>query len=264
MAPKPATAAPSKSKSGSRDARLSLKDVMSALEKAGTEQARKTYARHGASGPMLGVSFADLKTLMKRIDVDHELALGLWDTGNYDARNLAVKIADPLLMSPKDLDRWAAEDTARACHGYVSQLAAEGPHGRSRAEAWLASSSETKRRFGWLLAGVLAKSDPDIPWDWFASRLAAIEKNIHKAPNPEREAMNQAVISIGGRDEAARKAALASAKRIGKVTVDHGDTDCKTPDATQYIEKAWAHAKAKGFASPAAQERSRESMRTRC
>jgi hypothetical protein len=48
------------------------------------------------------------------------------------------------------------------------------------------------------------------------------------------------------------------------VTVDHGDTACKTPDAAEYIEKTWAHATAKGFESPAAQERSRESMRTRC
>lgn len=245
-------------------ARMSLDDAMSALEKAGTAQARKIYARHGAPEPMFGVSFADLKGLMKRIKVDHDLALALWNTGNYDARNLAAKIADPGLMSPADLDRWASEDTARSCHGYVAQLAVEGPHGKSRAEAWLGSPSEAKRRFGWLVTGALAMRDEQIPWDWFAARIAAIEKAIHAAPNREREAMNQALISIGCRSEAARKAALAAAKRIGKVTVDHGDTECKTPDAGEYIEKAWAHAKAKGFESPAAQERSRESMRTRC
>ena len=255
-----------KAKAGGKEssARVSLKDAMSALENAGTAQARKIYARHGAKEPMFGVSFADLKVLMKRIKVDHELALALWATGNFDARNLAVKVADPLLMSTKDLDRWASENTARSCHAYVSQLAAEGPHGKSRAEAWLASGSETKRRFGWLLTGVLAMRDPGIPWAWFAERLAIIEKTLHQAPNGEREAMNGALIAIGCRDEAARKAALASAKRIGKVTVDHGDTDCRTPDAAAYIEKTWAHARAKKFESPAAQERSRESMRTRC
>lgn len=255
-----------KAKAGGKEssARVSLKDAMSTLERAGTAQARKIYARHGAKEPMFGVSFADLKVLMKRIGVDHELALALWDTGNYDARNLAVKIADPLRMSAKDLDRWASEDTARSCHAYVAQLAAEGPHGKSRAEAWLASGSETKRRFGWLLTGVLAMRDPGIPWAWFAERLAIIEKTIHQAPNGEREAMNHALISIGCRDEAARKAALASAKRIGKVRVDHGDTECKTPDASEYMAKTWAHAKAKKFENPAAQERSRESMRTRC
>lgn len=256
----------SKSKSAVKDAprRMSLADAMSALEKAGSAQTRKTYARHGVGEPMFGVSFADMKTFVKRIKVDQELALALWSTGNFDARNLALKVADPLLMSPADLDRWASEDTARMCHGYVAQLAAEGPHGRSRADAWLASKSEVRRCCGWLLVSALAMRDEGIALDWFASRVANIEKSIHAAPNREREAMNKALISIGGRDVAARKAALAAAKRIGPVTVDHGDTDCRTPSAIEYIEKAWAHSTAKSFPSPAAQERSRESMRTRC
>jgi len=262
--PKPSTAPKPKPLGKPAAARMSLTDAMSALEKAGSAQTRKTYARHGAKEPMFGVSFADLKTLMKRIKVDQELALALWNTGNFDARNLAVKIVDPRLMSAKELDQWASEDTAPMCHGYVAQLAAEGPHGRSRAEAWLASKSELRRCIGWLLVGALAMRDEEVPTNWFASRIATIEKTIHAAPNHEREAMNKAIISIGGRDATARKAALTAAKRIGTVTVDHGDTACKTPDAAAYIEKTWAHATAKGFESPAAQERSRESMRTRC
>ncbi len=244
--------------------RMSLAEAMSTLEKAGSAQTRKTYARHGAKEPMFGVNFADLKTLAKRIKVDQELALALWSTGNHDARNLALKIADPQLMSPQDLDRWASEDIARTCHGYVAQLAAEGPHGRSRADAWLSSRSEVRRRFGWLLVGALAMRDEGAPWAWIASHLATIEKTIHSAPNLEREAMNHALIAVGGRDAAARTAALAAAKRIGRVTVDHGDTACKTPSAAEYIDKTWAHSTAKGFPSPAAQERSRESVRTRC
>ena len=107
-------------------ARMTLAETMSALEKAGSAQTRKTYARHGAKEPMFGVSFATLKTLLKRIRVDHELALALWETRNLDARNLAVKIADPARMSASDLDRWASALTPRMCGGYVAQLAAEG------------------------------------------------------------------------------------------------------------------------------------------
>lgn len=244
--------------------RMSLNEAMSTLEKAGTAQTRKTYARHGGKEPMFGVSFADFKTLTKRIKVDHELAQGLWKTGNLDARILAVKIADPARMSAKDLDVWASEDTARMCGGYVAHLAAEGPHARSRAEAWLASRSARQRAFGWVLAGILALRDEGLPASWFTALLATLEKSIHTAPNEEREAMNGALISIGCRDAALRKAALAAARRIGPVDIDHGDTDCKTPSAADSIEKAWAYAAAKGFASPAVQERGRESVRTRC
>jgi len=60
--------------------RLTLAQTMTALEKAGSEQTRKTYLRHGAKPPLFGVSFATLKTMHKAIGVDHELAVALWDT----------------------------------------------------------------------------------------------------------------------------------------------------------------------------------------
>ena len=244
--------------------RMSLAEVMAALAKEGSAQTKKTYARHGAEEPMFGVSFAVLKTMYKRIGVDHELALALWDTGNFDARNLAVKVVDPAKMSPTDLDRWAKTPTARMCGGYVAAIAVEGPHGRSKAEAWLASTDEALRCSAWLLVAALAMRDEATPDAWFSARLAEIEKTIRSAPNGQREAMNHAVIAIGCRNASMRKAATAAAKRIGKVEVDHGNTACKTPEAGPYIEKSWARSASRGFESPAAHVRSCESMRTRC
>jgi len=244
--------------------RMTLAATMSALEKAGSAQTRKTYLRHGAPEPMFGVSFATLKMLMKRIGVDQELALALWDTGNFDARNLAVKIADPARMSPSDLDRWAGSQTARMCGPYVAYLTAEGPHARSRSDAWRAAPGETKRCAGWLLVGAMAMRDEDTPDAWFVARLAEIEKSIQASPNAQRDAMLHALIAIGGRSAALRKSVTAAAKRIGKVEIDQGDTACKTPEVAPTLEKSWTRATSKGFESPAAQERKRESMRTRC
>jgi 3-methyladenine DNA glycosylase AlkD len=246
-------------------ARMSLADVMRELEKAGSEQTRKTYLRHGADGPMFGVSFATLKTLTKRIKVDHELALALWDTGNFDARNLAVKIVDPERMTSAALDRWVRESsTSRLCGGYAAMLAAEGPHAAAKAAQWLASKNDRERCAGWVLLGQLSQRDETTPDSFFETRLAEIERAIRSAPNNEREGMNMAVIVIGCRNARLRKLATAAAKRIGKVEVDHGDTACKTPDAAAYIEKTWAHSTSKGFESPAAHERTRESPRLRC
>lgn len=245
-------------------ARMSVDETMRALEKAGTAQARKTYARHGAQEPMFGVSFADLKAMVKRIGADHDLALALWDTGNHDARVLAMKVADPARITSAQLDRWASEVRMRMCGGYVAMLAAESGQGKAKAAEWLASRETGVRANGWTLCGCLANGDETIPDEWFAKLLERIEKSIHAAPNEEREAMNTALITIGGRNAAMRKAATAAAKRIGKVEIDHGDTECKTRDAIPYIEKMWAHSTARKFASPAAQERDREPMRTRC
>lgn len=245
-------------------ARMSLKETMTALEKAGSAQTKKTYLRHGANEPMFGVSFATLKTLYKRIKVDQELAEALWDTGNFDARNLAVKIADPAGISSKELDRWAATPTARMCGGYVAHLAAESPHGRAKADKWLKARDNPTQYAAWSLVAAMAMIDESTEDSWFADRLTEIEKSIHTAPNVQRYMMNAAIIAIGCRNAALRKLATAAAKRLGPIEVDHGDTDCKTPVATESIDKAWAHSKSKGFESPAAHERSRESMRTRC
>jgi hypothetical protein len=115
-----------------------------------------------------------------------------------------------------------------------------------------------------LLVGALAMRDEDTPDAWFAQRLTEIEASIQASPNAQRLAMLHALIAIGCRSASLRKSVSATAKRIGKVEIDHGDTNCKTPEPISTLEKTWAYAASKGFESPAAQERARESMRTRC
>lgn len=258
----PATAAMKRARAPK--ARLSLDHVMQVLEQAGSEQTRKTYRRHGAPEPMFGVSFATLKTLLKQIGVDHELALALWETGNFDARNLALKVADPAHMDVAALDRWARSGATRTCKDYVAALAGESGNGWACADAWLRDADATVRALGWSMVGVLAMADPEAGDERFLEWLAQIEAGIHIVSNAEREAMNLALISMGARSVALREATCAAARRIGTVHVDHGDTACKTPDAASYIDKAWTHSLAKGFASPAEHERSREPMRLRC
>jgi hypothetical protein len=148
--------------------------------------------------------------------------------------------------------------------GYAAMIAAETPHGAARLDAWLASKDEVLRNAGWTLLGQLAHRDETLPDAVFEKRLDQIARTIHAAPNNERYAMNNAVIAIGLRSSALRKAALAAAKKIGTVDVDHGDTACETPDARVHIEKAWAYSTSKGFTSPAAHERTRDVPRRRC
>ena len=261
----PAKTKTSPKKSKATPEKSTLVGIMRELELAGTAQTRKTYARHGAPEPMFGVSFAVLQTLLKRIGVDHALALALWDTGNYDARNLALKVADPATMTSAELDRWARESSmASMCGSYVAVIAEEGPFGVAKASEWSDSTHSGERATGWMLIGCLASRNTTLPDVWFEKRLGVIERTIHAAPNMEREAMNRTVIVIGCRNAALRTAALSAAKRIGPVDIDHGDTSCETPDAAGHIAKAWAHSTSKGFASPAAHERTRKSLRLRC
>lgn len=225
---------------------MKLTEAMKTLKSLGTAQNRKVYARHGATDKMFGVSFANLEKLRKSIKTDQKLAEGLWKTGNLDAMNLATMIADPEAFTSKMIDEWLKGGRA---HGlvdiFIRGVVSKTDHLEKKATKWMKSKDELTGRAGFTALAHLAMSDRDLDDEFFAERVEYIEANIHGAKNRTREGMNNALIAIGGRGGALSKKAIAAAKRIGPVEVDHGETNCKTPDAVSYIEKMLARAKAK-------------------
>jgi len=216
---------------------MDLGEAMTRLEQLGSEQARKTFLRHGVTGPSFGVRYADLYALQKQIKVDHALARGLWKSGNHDARILATLVADPEAMTLEDLEAWHADVTNHVLNDAVSGLAARTTFAPRLAERWRRAEAEYRSAAGWHVVGNLSAPGTEVDDEWLRPCLAEIRARIHAAPNRTRNAMNSALISIGGYRPALRDEALAVAKAIGTVDVDHGDTSCKTPDAVEYIEK---------------------------
>jgi 3-methyladenine DNA glycosylase AlkD len=220
---------------------MTVEEVMKELEHAGTAQNRKVYARHGIGEPLFGVGFAALRTLARSIKVDHELARDLWATGNHDARVLATMIADPDRFDGRTFDRWAKELGNYVVTDAFSQLVSRSALVREKMVAWSAAEGEWIARAGWRLLSYLALEHDDVGDEVLEERLGVIEREIHGRPNHTRDAMNGALIAIGLRNAKLEKKAVAAAKRIGKVEVDHGETSCETPDAAAYIAKAKAH-----------------------
>jgi hypothetical protein len=101
------------------------------------------------------------------------------------------------------------------------------------------------------LLACLSQSDETLPDDFFTDYLEIIGADIHSSKNRIRDAMNSAVINIGLRSATLEKRAVAAARRIGKVDVDHGETGCKTPDAVAYIKKTREHRKHRAAKSKA-------------
>jgi 3-methyladenine DNA glycosylase AlkD len=217
-----------------------LQQIMAELQKRGKEQTRKTYARHGIDIPMFGVSIADLKTIAKKIKGDQELALALFDTGNYDAMYLAGLVADGSQMSKKQLEKWAKATTCEAtCTYTVPWVAVESPHARELALKWIDSKKPSIAISGWTTyAGIVATTpDDELDLDEVKSLVDRVVREVHSAPNKVRYVMNQFVISVGAYIKPLLKHAKQAAKSIGAVSVDMGDTACKVPVATEYIEK---------------------------
>ena len=223
---------------------MTAPEVLEKLEALGTEQNRKIYRRHGAGENLFGVSFANLKALKKQIKTDHDLALQLWRSGNDDARNLAIMIADPARLTDRVLESWA-----KGLNGFVGStfpgLAARTRFARKKIEDWIDSPAEWTACAGWVILAHIAMSDAELPDSFFTRHLRLIEQEIHQRPNWVRDAMSSALVAIGVRNPSLTKAALKVAKNIGKVEVDHGETSCKTPDAASHIQKTLEHRRRK-------------------
>ncbi len=223
---------------------MDLQEALAKLESFGTEQNRKVYRRHGVSGSQYGVSYANLKTLTKRIKRDHRLASELWATGNHDARVLATMIADPSELTKRSMDAWAKTIENYVLADAFAGLVAQSRHGREKADQWIHADDDFVGQVGWNVVARLC-SQAELPDEYFKDLLKVVEKEIHTRKNRTRHAMNSALIAIGLRNPALEKQAIAAAKKIGVVEVDHGETDCKTPDAVSYIEKARKRVRAK-------------------
>jgi len=221
-----------------------LAEVMTRLEKLGTEQTRKTLIRHGAPATQLfGVKISDLKLIAKEIKGNQSLACDLYETGNCDAMYLAGLVAKGSLMTKKQLDAWAkSANWNMLSESTVAWVASESPHARILAMKWIKSKKESIALSGWATySGIIATTvDEKLDLQEIKGLLDHIVDEIHNAPNQVRYVMNGFVIAVGSYVKPLLKQAKATAKQIGTVTVDMGDTACKVPLATAYIEKVEA------------------------
>ena len=219
---------------------MDAKQVMTELKKKGSAQTRKIYGKHGAPENMFGVKVADMKTIAKKIKGDQELALELYSTGNSDAMYLAGIVADGSQMTKTQLNDWAKAATWYMVSEYtVPGVAHEHPKARELANKWIKSKAPHIAAAGWsTYAGVVTTTeDSDLDLAEIKSYLQKIEKEIHDVPNRVRYTMNGFVIAVGGYVKPLIKQAKTTAKKIGKVQVDMGETSCKVPLATDYIAK---------------------------
>jgi 3-methyladenine DNA glycosylase AlkD len=155
---------------------------------------------------------------------------------------LACMIADPKTVTIAELDAWTETIGYYALADvFVQQVAGKSPHRDELMARWIESPREYVAQAGWDLLGQIAMNDKTKPESYFVPYLERIEREIHTERNRVRYAMNNALIAIGIRSDKLRATATATARRVGKVVVDHGETGCKTPNAEAYIAKAAEH-----------------------
>jgi 3-methyladenine DNA glycosylase AlkD len=217
------------------------KDILEEIEPLGSESYKRVMFNHGAREPFFGVKIGDLQKIVRRIKKDYQLALDLYDTGNYDAMYLAGLIADDARMTKADLRRWVAKAYCPGlCGATVPWVAAGSAHGWELALEWIDSKTTLIAVTGWatLASLVSIKDDAQLDLVKLKQLVQRVEKAIREAPDLVRYQMNGFLIAVGTYVQPLTDTVLQTAERIGPVTADLGNNSCQVPFAPDYIRKA--------------------------
>ncbi len=215
---------------------MNVAAVMMMLEASGKARTADLYRRHGVRERVFGVPYAELGAVLRALRLDHRLALALWETGVHEAQLLATKLADPRAMEDEEIEAWVGEVSNYVTGDAVSGLAARLPRAARLARGWLRSGREFPAAVGWNVMALRALND-DLPEREGRALLRRIRTGMARARNRERHSMNNALIAIGGKLPRLRREALAVARAVSPVEVDHGETGCRTPDAGAAIAR---------------------------
>jgi 3-methyladenine DNA glycosylase AlkD len=220
---------------------MTAKEIVEELRTLGAESIKKVLRNHGVQEPFFGVKIGDMKKIQKRIKKDYQLALDLYDTGNYDAMYLAGLVADDAKMTKKDLNHWVKMANGSAlASATVPWVAAGSNHGYEIALEWIESEQENVAAAGWatLSSLVAMKEDVDLDLAGLLRLLQRVQETIHQQPDSVRYAMNGFLIALGTYVRGLSDLAVQAAAKVGEVSVDMGNTACKVPSALEYIHKA--------------------------
>ncbi len=220
---------------------MTAKQILDELKPLGRESYKKVICtNHGVKEPCFGVAISELKKIQKRIKKDYQLALDLYDTGNYDAMYLAGLVADDARMTKADLQRWVEKAYGGSLPGSTVPWVASGsPHGHALALKWIESPKPLIAGTGWATLGceVAVKPDEALDLAELKALLERVKKTIHQAPDFARYQMNSFVIAVGSFVKPLNELAVKVAEQIGPVTADLGNNSCQVPFAPDYIRK---------------------------
>ncbi|MEH7493707.1 DNA alkylation repair protein [Neobacillus niacini] len=214
--------------------------VMQELESLGKERMKKMYISNGAHEPVFGVATGAMKPIAKKIKKNQPLAEQLYATGNYDAMYFAGIIADPMIMTEADFERWIGGAYFYMLSDYVVAVTlSEADIAQVVADKWIASGEELKMSAGWSCYCWLLGNRPDSEFSAtkIASMLNQVNNTIHVSPERTKSAMNNFIYTVGISYMPLHENAVETAKAVGPVEVKRDKKKNSILLASETIQK---------------------------
>ncbi|WP_458779524.1 DNA alkylation repair protein [Arthrobacter sp. D3-16] len=204
-------------------------------ELAGLEdpRAREVNEKHGDDH---GVNLGKLRAVAKRLKTQHELARGLWDTGDTAARLLALLVCRPKAFGRDELDTMLREARAPKVQDWlVNYVVKKNPHSEELRLAWSADLDPVVASAGWALTSDRVAKQPqglDL-----ARLLDIIEAEMKGAPERLQWAMNTCLAQIGIGHAQHRDRAIAIGERLEVLKDYPTPPGCTSPFAPIWINE---------------------------
>jgi 3-methyladenine DNA glycosylase AlkD len=215
---------------------MKLKETLEKLEKLGNEKMCKQNRKNGAHDNQFGVRLGEIRKFAKTIKTNHELALELWDTGNIDARLLAILLMKVPRLSSIELDKLVKSvEFFQVADWINAYIVKKHPDNEKLRLEWMTSSDPMAQRAGWNLTSVRVVKNPegiDIK-----GLLDRIESEMGDAHPFAQWTMNFTLGEIGIKFPKHRKRALEIGEKLGVYRDYPTSKGCTSPFAPIWISE---------------------------
>ncbi len=215
---------------------MTLEETLAQLEALGNEKTRAQNTKGGASGNQYGVRLGDIRKLAKKIKDNHELAMSLWETGNIDARFLAVLVIKPKALSDHEMDRLVRSiNFDRVADWLNNYVVKHHPDKETLRQEWLNSDNPMAARAGWsLTAERVVKSPEGLD---LSAILDCLESEMGKAAPEVQWTMNFTLVEIGIHFPEHRQRAIVIGETLGIYRDYPASKGCTSPFAPIWINE---------------------------
>jgi 3-methyladenine DNA glycosylase AlkD len=173
-------------------------------------------ARFGIeTADVYGLSVPELRGIGRRLGRSHSLALGLWATGNYEARVLSSLVDEPKKVTQDQMEELVGRfDNWAICDGFCFNLFDRTPYAYDKALEWSGREPEFVKRAGFSLMAALALHDKKAGDEKFMAFLSAILREADDERNLVKKAVNWALRQIGKRNAKLNGEAVKVAREL--------------------------------------------------
>lgn len=212
-------------------AEATLAGVLDRLAELHDPKIRAVNENHGDDH---SVNLTKLRALAKELKAQPDLARELWQTGDTNARLLALLVARPKQFDRDDLDAMLREAGTPKVHDWLlANIVKKSRHAEDLRTAWFEDPDPVVASAGWALTVDRVAKKPDgLDLDRL---LDVIEAEMKTAPARLQWAMNHCLAQIGIENPGLRARAIGIGERLGVLKDYPTPPNCTSPYAPVWI-----------------------------